>query len=172
MFDPKSAPAEPPPIGAGVRGSPDDRWVFTEENPRRALLRAATLAGRAAETTPGDARYAWTEAYSLEKGGDTEGAVRVLERLVTRHPGYRDGWPLLGALHEGRGRAAVRAVYERAARTPSRSRLPTGPSSWPARRSAAPSRRAGAARSRGERGCPVRAGGSRRLAAAVLDGSV
>ena len=28
----------------GLPGSPDDRWVFTEENPRRELLTAASLA--------------------------------------------------------------------------------------------------------------------------------
>ena len=44
VFDPKTAPAEPPPIGAGLPGSPDDRWVFTEENPSRALSAAAGLA--------------------------------------------------------------------------------------------------------------------------------
>lgn len=82
------------------------------------LRQAATLAGHAAEASPEDPRYAWTEAFYLEKSGDAEGAVRVLERLVVRHPGYRDGWALLGALHESRGRAAsARAVYERAART-------------------------------------------------------
>jgi tetratricopeptide (TPR) repeat protein len=84
------------------------------------LRQAATLAGRAAEASPEDPRYAWTEAFYREKSGDVEGAVRVLERLVVRHPGYRDGWALLGALHESRGRvAAARAVYERAARTAS-----------------------------------------------------
>jgi len=47
VFDPKTAPASPPPIGTGVPGSPDDRWVFTEENPRRALGAAAGLAAAA-----------------------------------------------------------------------------------------------------------------------------
>jgi len=43
VFDPKKAPeASAPPVG--LPGSPDDRWVFTEENPRRELLAAASLA--------------------------------------------------------------------------------------------------------------------------------
>jgi hypothetical protein len=35
------------PIGAGVVGSPDDRWVFTQDNPRRSLASAAALAASA-----------------------------------------------------------------------------------------------------------------------------
>jgi hypothetical protein len=82
-------------------------------------MEAATLAGRAAASAPGDPRYAWTEAYYRERGGDLTGAAQVLERLVVRHPGYRDGWALLGALRERSDPAAAREVYERAARTPS-----------------------------------------------------
>ncbi len=47
VFDPKTAPRETPPIGSGVPGAPDDRWVFTEENPQRALRAAAALAASA-----------------------------------------------------------------------------------------------------------------------------
>ncbi len=47
VFDPKTPAAAAPPVGRP--GSPDDRWVFTEENPRRELQVAAGLAaaGRA-----------------------------------------------------------------------------------------------------------------------------
>jgi endoglucanase len=44
VFDPKKAPSDAPPIGTGTPGSPDDRWVFTEQNPRRELSAAAGLA--------------------------------------------------------------------------------------------------------------------------------
>jgi hypothetical protein len=47
VFDPAKAKASPPPIGSGVVGSPDDRWVFTERNPRRELSAAAGLAASA-----------------------------------------------------------------------------------------------------------------------------
>jgi hypothetical protein len=47
VFDPKTASPDAPPIGTGVTGSPDDRWVFTEENPRRELNAAAGLAASA-----------------------------------------------------------------------------------------------------------------------------
>ncbi len=47
VFDPKTASPEPPPIGTGVLGSADDRWVFTEQNPRRELGAAAGLAASA-----------------------------------------------------------------------------------------------------------------------------
>jgi tetratricopeptide (TPR) repeat protein len=86
--------------------------VLVAENPKE----AASLAGRAAAVAPGDPRYAFTEAFYLEKGGDAKSAERVLRALVNRHPGYRDGWAFLGALLEGRGRVAEASeVYRRAA---------------------------------------------------------
>ncbi len=43
VFDPAKTPeASAPPVG--LPGSPDDRWVFTENNPRRELQTAAALA--------------------------------------------------------------------------------------------------------------------------------
>jgi Flp pilus assembly protein TadD len=79
---------------------------------------AATLAGRAAALAPQDPRYAFTQAFYAEKAGDAGAAERVLRALVAHHPGYRDGWALLGALLEGRGRAAEAAeVYRQAAGT-------------------------------------------------------
>ena len=47
VFDPKTAAANPPPVDGGVVGSPDDRWVFTEDNPFRELNTAAGLAAAA-----------------------------------------------------------------------------------------------------------------------------
>jgi tetratricopeptide (TPR) repeat protein len=79
---------------------------------------AAALAGRAADASPQDPRYAFTQAFYLEKAGDAAGAERVLGALVTRHPGYRDAWALLGALLEAQGRGDAAAdVYRRAAGT-------------------------------------------------------
>jgi tetratricopeptide (TPR) repeat protein len=79
---------------------------------------AASLAGRAAEAAPQDPRYAFTQAFYLEKAGDPAGAERVLRALVTRHPGYRDAWAFLGALLEAQGRKDAAAdVYRRAAAT-------------------------------------------------------
>jgi endoglucanase len=43
VFDPKKTPEASAPA-VGLPGSPDDRWVFTEEHPRRELLTAAALA--------------------------------------------------------------------------------------------------------------------------------
>ena len=43
VFDPKKTPPASAPA-VGLPGSPDDRWVFTEENPRRELLTAGALA--------------------------------------------------------------------------------------------------------------------------------
>ena len=47
VFDPKTSPSDAPPVGTGRPGSPDDRWVFTEQNPRRELSAAAGLAASA-----------------------------------------------------------------------------------------------------------------------------
>ena len=47
VFDPKTAAKNPPAVGSGVPGSPDDRWVFTEQNPQRELDAAAGLAASA-----------------------------------------------------------------------------------------------------------------------------
>jgi hypothetical protein len=44
VYDPKTAPAVAVPAGTGIPGSPDDRWVFTEQNARRELSAAAGLA--------------------------------------------------------------------------------------------------------------------------------
>jgi hypothetical protein len=46
VFDPRKTPeAGAPPVG--LPGAPDDRWVFTEDNPRRELLTAQALAAGA-----------------------------------------------------------------------------------------------------------------------------
>ncbi len=46
VFDPKKTPEAGAPA-VGLPGSPDDRWVFTENNPRRELQTAAALAAAA-----------------------------------------------------------------------------------------------------------------------------
>ncbi len=46
VFDPKKTPEAGAPA-VGLPGSPDDRWVFTEQNPRRELLTAGALAATA-----------------------------------------------------------------------------------------------------------------------------
>jgi endoglucanase len=47
VFDPAGRAGRIPAVGTGVAGSPDDRWVFTEQNPRRELSAAAGLAAAA-----------------------------------------------------------------------------------------------------------------------------
>jgi len=47
VFDRAKAGARPPAVGTGVVGAPDDRWVFTEQNPRREFAAAASLAAAA-----------------------------------------------------------------------------------------------------------------------------
>jgi hypothetical protein len=44
VFDAVKAGGKPPAAGTGVIGAPDDRWVFTEQNPRRELAAGAGLA--------------------------------------------------------------------------------------------------------------------------------
>jgi len=98
---------------------------------------AATLAGRAADLAPQDPRYAFTQAFYLEKAGNALAAERALRALVARHPGYRDGWALLGALLEGRGkRTEAVEVYRRAAATAALSAADRGAFEAQARRPA------------------------------------
>ena len=88
--------------------------LVAESAPRE----AAALAGRASDLAPQDPRYAFTQALYLERAGDVPRAERVLQALVVRHPGYRDGWALLGALAEKRGATAEASdIYRRAAGT-------------------------------------------------------
>lgn len=87
VFDPKTAPATPPPIGTGLAGSPDDRWVFTEENPERAMGAAAGLAA-AARVLPGynDAMAAQCRRIAEEVWTATAAAAAPQGR---RRPGAR-----------------------------------------------------------------------------------
>jgi hypothetical protein len=47
VFDTRTAGAPALPVGAGLPGSADDRWVFTEQNPERAIRAATGLAAAA-----------------------------------------------------------------------------------------------------------------------------
>jgi hypothetical protein len=47
VYDAAKQGGQTPAVGTGVTGSPDDRWVFTEQNPRRELAAAAALAAAA-----------------------------------------------------------------------------------------------------------------------------
>jgi Flp pilus assembly protein TadD len=86
--------------------------LVAKESPKEAVA----LARRAAEAEPQQPRYAWTQAYFAAQSGDVGGACHVLEALVRAHPGYGDGWGLLGTLLEKEGRTAeAREVYRRAA---------------------------------------------------------
>ena len=96
VFDPATTPEESAPK-VGLPGSPDDRWVFTEENPRRELLTAAALAAasRALRGYNDDlAERALKTAIALyerakpESRFDRVGAAAEL-LLATKNPKYR-----------------------------------------------------------------------------------
>jgi hypothetical protein len=96
VFDPKTAPGDPPPIGTGVVGSPDDRWVFTEQNPRRELSAAAGLAA---------------SARAL-KGYDDRLAAECLAVAKDIWDGTREGTPQPGSRESGRPSARVGLAVE------------------------------------------------------------
>jgi endoglucanase len=96
VFDPKKS-AEGPVPPVGLPGSPDDRWVFTEENPRRELLAAASLAAasRALEGYNDDlaarALKAAIEIYDRAKPQEPLARVGAATELLitTKDPKYR-----------------------------------------------------------------------------------
>jgi endoglucanase len=81
VFDPKKTPEASAPA-VGLPGSPDDRWVFTEENPRRELLTAAALAAASRALKGYDDELA---ARSLKA------AVAIYERATPQDPLARVG---------------------------------------------------------------------------------
>jgi endoglucanase len=96
VFDATQAPATGAPA-VGLPGSPDDRWVFTEENPRRELLTAASLAAASRALKGYDdalARRSLAVAVALyEKAKPQNELARVGAAtelfLATREPRYR-----------------------------------------------------------------------------------
>jgi hypothetical protein len=91
VFD-EVATEDPPPIGTGVVGSPDDRWVFTEDNPRRSLSAAAGLAASArALRGYDDALAAECLAVAEEVWATTDETSAPAPRRARRRPSPRVG---------------------------------------------------------------------------------
>jgi hypothetical protein len=96
VFDPKKTPESSAPA-VGLPGSADDRWVFTEENPRRELLAAASLAAasRALEGYNDDlaARALKTAVAIYDRATPQEPLARVGAAtelfIATKDPRYR-----------------------------------------------------------------------------------
>jgi tetratricopeptide (TPR) repeat protein len=59
---------------------------------------AVTWCRKAAETGPQNPAYAYTLAFYLNQKGDKDEAVKTLEALLAKYPGYRDAEMLLGEL--------------------------------------------------------------------------
>jgi endoglucanase len=96
VFDPAKTPEESAPK-VGLPGSPDDRWVFTEENPKRELLTSAALAAASRSLRGYNdalAERALNTAIALydrakpESRFDRVGAAAEL-LLATKNPKYR-----------------------------------------------------------------------------------
>jgi len=87
VFDPKTAPKSPPPIGTGVPGSPDDRWVFTEENPRRAIGAAAGLAAAAR------ALRGYDDALARDCLTIAEETWSTIDEAKAEVPEWQQKWP-------------------------------------------------------------------------------
>jgi endoglucanase len=77
----------PPPIGTGVRGSPDDRWVFTEDNPRRSLSAAAGLAASAR------ALRGYDDALAAECLAVAEEVWETTDETSAPQPAWARRWP-------------------------------------------------------------------------------
>jgi hypothetical protein len=96
VFDPAKAPSTVPEVG--LPGSPDDRWVFTEENPQRELRAAAGLAAAArvlkgfndglASDCLGIAQETWKRTNNQRPTDRVGLAVELL--IATRDRSYAD----------------------------------------------------------------------------------
>lgn len=81
VFDPRKMPeSTAPPVG--LPGAPDDRWVFTEENPRRELQTAAALAAASR------ALRGYNDALSEEC---LQVALQIWERTEPSNPAFAIG---------------------------------------------------------------------------------
>jgi tetratricopeptide (TPR) repeat protein len=69
--------------------------VLTAEN---RLGEAVGWCRKAAELAPQNPDYAYTLAFYLARSGARDEAIRTLEALVAKHPGYRDAQALLSEL--------------------------------------------------------------------------
>ena len=79
------------------------------------LAEAVELSREAAVLRPDEPRYAFTLAFYQSQRGDTAGAVKTLEALLTRHPSYGEAYLLLAELYVKAGRAQdARQVFARA----------------------------------------------------------
>jgi endoglucanase len=94
VFDPKATAApDAPPVG--LPGSPDDRWVFTEEHPDREMLASAALAA-ASRALKGFNDALGTESLQIatalwERAAPKESAARVraaTELITTKDRKY------------------------------------------------------------------------------------
>ena len=76
------------------------------------LSEAVELSRKAARARPDEPRYAWTLAFYEDRTGDRAGAVRTLEELLRRYPGYGEAALLLGDIldSEGKGAEAERVL--------------------------------------------------------------
>jgi tetratricopeptide (TPR) repeat protein len=61
---------------------------------------AVTWCRKAAELAPQSPTYAYTLAFYLNQKGDRNGAIKTLEALLAKQPGYRDAEMLLRELSE------------------------------------------------------------------------
>jgi len=86
------------------------------------LAEAIEWSRRAAELQPLEPKYAFTLAYYQRMAGDTDAAVRTLQKLIAEDRADPDAYMLLGSIHEEQDRPAeALAVYLRGANNP---RLP------------------------------------------------
>jgi len=59
------------------------------------ISEAITWCRQAAELRPQEPRYAFTLAFYLNQKGDRDEAIRTLQAIIEKYPGYRDAEALL-----------------------------------------------------------------------------
>lgn len=139
VFDPATAPEDPPAIGLGIPGGPDDRWVFTENSTLHESIGAAGLAAASrvlrgyddalAEECLAAAKDLWTRIKANPPGmklglavellvttGDAEYADYIVQHSERAEAFFgRVGWQLARAyplIDDAGFRARIRAACE------------------------------------------------------------
>ena len=69
---------------------------------KESINEAVTWCRQATELRPQEPRYAFTLAFYLNQKGDREEAVRILNALVEKYPGYKDAEMLLEEISSGK----------------------------------------------------------------------
>ena len=73
------------------------------------------IARKAADLRPQEPRYGYTLAFYQQQKGNSVAAIKTLENLIEKQPGYADAYLLLGGIYQKQGKKSeAERVYSKA----------------------------------------------------------